>query len=139
MCRNIQSMSDFKTELGMARAWVRLALEKKQLSKHLRVLLSDQSILRIQYKRAAFLRSEEEREQFLYHLLSLNAVDYFCFTSTYPTTVIPYRVVIVPNRKGTTSSANVWIVISGTLSETMRVAVPKATLNFEHRVRITLF
>lgn len=78
-------MSDVKTVLGMARAWVRLALEKKQLSRHLRTLLSDSNILKIQYKRSAFLRSEDEREQFLYHLLSLNAVDYFCFTSTYPT------------------------------------------------------
>ncbi|XP_017775709.1 PREDICTED: DENN domain-containing protein 5B isoform X2 [Nicrophorus vespilloides] len=130
---NIQAMSDVKTGIGMARAWVRLALEKKQLSKYFRMLLSDHSLLRGQYKRSAFLRCEEEREQFLYHLLSLNAVDYFCFTSTYPTTVIPYRVVLVPTKKGTTSSANVWIVLSGTLSETKRVAVPRATLNFEHR------
>lgn len=124
-------MSDVKTGIGMARAWVRLALEKKQLSKHLRSLLSDQNLLRGLYKRQAFLRCEEEREQFLYHLLSLNAVDYFCFTSTYPTTVITYRIVIVPNKKGTTTSANVWIVLSGMLSETKKVALPKATLNFE--------
>ncbi|MEQ2217633.1 hypothetical protein XENOCAPTIV_017153 [Xenoophorus captivus] len=32
------------------------------------------------YKPHAFLLSEEEREQFLYHLLSLNTVDYLCFT-----------------------------------------------------------
>ncbi|XP_018572817.1 DENN domain-containing protein 5B isoform X2 [Anoplophora glabripennis] len=128
---NVQAMPDVKTGIGMARAWVRLALEKKQLSKHFRTLLADQGLLRAQYKRSAFLRCEEEREQFLYHLLSLNAVDYFCFTSTYPTTVIPYRIVIVPNRKGTTSSANVWIVLSGTLLETNRINVPKLTLNFE--------
>lgn len=148
-------MSDVKTGVGMARAWIRLALEKKQLSKHLSTLLSDQGLLRSQYKRAAFLRCEEEREQFLYHLLSLNAVDYFCFTSTYPTTgrsyllmflfqnfmtncfvsVISYRLVIVPSRKGTTTSANVWVVLSGTLSETKRVPVPKSTLNFDFRVR----
>lgn len=83
---NIQAMSDVKTHIGMARAWVRLALERKHLSRHLRILLSDQALLKNQYKRSAFLRCEEEREQFLYHLLSLNAVDYFCFTSTYPTT-----------------------------------------------------
>ncbi|CAG9836682.1 unnamed protein product [Diabrotica balteata] len=130
---NIQAMTDVKTAIGMARAWVRLALEKKQLSKHFRTLLSDQSLLRTLYKRLAFVRSEEEREQFLYHLLSLNAVDYFCFTCTYPTTVIPYRIVIVPNKKGTTSSANVWMVLSGTLSETNRLVVPKATLNLNIR------
>lgn len=37
------------------------------------------------YKRYAFLRCEEEKEQFLFHLLSLNAVDYFCFTSVFTT------------------------------------------------------
>lgn len=42
-------------------------------------------LLRKLYKRYAFLRCEEEREQFLYHLLSLNAVDYFCFTSVFTT------------------------------------------------------
>lgn len=79
-------MTDIKTEIGYARAWVRLSLEKKLLSKHLRELLSDTTLLRSQYKRTAFLRCEEEREQFLYHLLTLNAVDYYCFTNTYPTT-----------------------------------------------------
>uniref|UniRef100_A0A1Y1MV99 UDENN domain-containing protein n=1 Tax=Photinus pyralis TaxID=7054 RepID=A0A1Y1MV99_PHOPY len=131
---NVQAMSDVKTGVGMARAWVRLALEKKQLSKHLNTLLSDHNLLRSMYKRSAFARCEEEREQFLFHLLSLNAVDYFCFTSTYPTTVITYRVVIFPSRKGTMTSANVWVVLSGTLSETQRVPIPKSTLNFEFRV-----
>lgn len=84
--RNVQAMTDIKTEIGYARAWVRLSLEKKLLSHHLRELLADTTLLRSQYKRTAFLRCEEEREQFLYHLLTLNAVDYFCFTNTYPTT-----------------------------------------------------
>lgn len=132
-------MSDVKTPIGMARAWVRLALERKHLSRHLRALLSDQALLKSQYKRSAFLRSEEEREQFLYHLLSLNAVDYFCFTSQYPTTVMQYRVVIYPSRKGTVTSANAWVVLSGTLSETQHIPVPKGSLNFDFRVRITFF
>lgn len=131
-------MSDVKTSIGMARAWIRLALEKKQLSKHLRMLLSDQTLLRGLYKRQAFLRCEEEREQFLYHLLSLNAVDYFCFTSTYPTTVITYKIVIVPNKRGTITSANLWIVLSGTLCETKKIVLPKATLNFEIKVNETV-
>ncbi|XP_044737255.1 DENN domain-containing protein 5B isoform X2 [Chrysoperla carnea] len=130
--RNIQAMSDVKTHIGMARAWIRLALEKKQLSRHLRTLLSDSHILRSLYKRSAFLRSEDEREQFLYHLLSLNAVDYFCFTSTYPTTILPYRVIIFPSRKSgsNTVSANVWVVLSGSLAETKQVFVPRQSLDF---------
>lgn len=79
-------MTDIKTHIGFARAWVRLSLEKKLLSKHFRTLLSDTALLRMLYKRSSFLRCEEEKEQFLYHLLTLNTVDYFCFTNTYPTT-----------------------------------------------------
>ena len=84
--RNVQAMTDIKTHIGYARAWVRLSLEKKLLSRHLRTLLSDTALLRSQYKRYAFLRCEDEKEQFLYHLLTLNAVDYFCFTNTYTST-----------------------------------------------------
>ncbi|XP_044593400.1 DENN domain-containing protein 5B isoform X4 [Cotesia glomerata] len=130
--RNVQAMTEIKTHIGYARAWVRLALEKKLLSRHLKVLLSNTTLLRNQYKRSAFLRCEEEKEQFLYHLLTLNAVDYFCFTNNYPTTKLPYRVIIFPSRKASaaTTSANGWIVISGTLCETNPVGIPKGTLEF---------
>ncbi|XP_030880648.1 DENN domain-containing protein 5B isoform X4 [Leptonychotes weddellii] len=83
--RHIQNMSEIKTDVGRARAWIRLSLEKKLLSQHLKQLLSNQLLTKKLYKRYAFLRCEEEREQFLYHLLSLNAVDYFCFTSVFTT------------------------------------------------------
>nr|XP_034181426.1 DENN domain-containing protein 5B isoform X4 [Osmia lignaria] len=130
--RNVQAMTDIKTHIGYARAWVRLALEKKLLSRHLKTLLSHTRLLRSQYKRSAFLRCEEEKEQFLYHLLTLNAVDYFCFTNNYPTTKLPYRVVIFPSRKASaaTTSANSWIAISGTLCETNPVPIPKGALEF---------
>ncbi|XP_015187506.1 PREDICTED: DENN domain-containing protein 5B isoform X4 [Polistes dominula] len=130
--RNVQAMTDIKTHIGYARAWVRLALEKKLLSRHLKTLLSDTELLRGQYKRSAFLRCEEEKEQFLYHLLTLNAVDYFCFTNNYPTTKLPYRVVIFPSRKASaaTTSAHSWIAISGTLCETNPVPIPKSALEF---------
>ncbi|XP_037031285.1 DENN domain-containing protein 5B isoform X2 [Bradysia coprophila] len=130
--KNILSMTDVKTHVGYARAWVRLALEKKLLSRHFRTLLSDASLLRSLYKRSAFLRCEEEKEQFLYHLLALNAVDYFCFTNTYPTTKLPYRVVIFPSKKfgAATTSANVWVAISGNMGETQQVKTPRGTLEF---------
>ncbi|KAJ0179400.1 hypothetical protein K1T71_005112 [Dendrolimus kikuchii] len=129
--RNVQAMTDIKTEIGYARAWVRLSLEKKLLSKHLRELLADTTLLRSQYKRTAFLRSEEEREQFLYHLLTLNAVDYYCFTNTYPTTKLPYRVLIVPSRKASQTTANCWISISGANGEsTPKIPIPRNTNEF---------
>nr|XP_026491601.1 DENN domain-containing protein 5B isoform X3 [Vanessa tameamea] len=129
--RNVQAMTDIKTEIGYARAWVRLSLEKKLLSKHLRELLSDTTLLRSQYKRTAFLRCEEEREQFLYHLLTLNAVDYHCFTNTYPTTKLPYRVLIVPSRKASQTTANCWLSISGANGEsTPKIPIPRNTNEF---------
>ncbi|TDG52574.1 hypothetical protein AWZ03_000807 [Drosophila navojoa] len=130
--KNVLAMADIKTHIGYTRAWVRLSLEKKLLSRHFRTLLSDESLLRTLYKRSAFLRCEEEKEQFLYHLLTLNTVDYFSFTNIYPTTKLPYRVVIFPSRKHGSyhTSSNVWIMVSGTMNETQRVPVPKGSLEF---------
>lgn len=138
--RNILAITDIKTHIGYARAWVRLALEKKLLSRHLRTLLLDATLLRSLYKRSAFLRSEEEKEQFLYHLLTLNAVDYFCFTNTYSTSKLPYRVVIFPSKKSNaaTTSANVWVAVSGKLGETQEVTVPRGSLEFVFQVSYAL-
>ncbi|XP_060588449.1 DENN domain-containing protein 5B-like isoform X3 [Ruditapes philippinarum] len=135
--RKVQEMTDIKTDVGCARAWVRLSLEKKMLSTHLKELLSDSYLLRSLYKRYAFLRCEDEREQFLYHLLSLNAMDYFCFTNAYINTVVPYRVLLYPSLKFgcTTTSANPWITFAGHMGETGIIEIPKGVLEFcvEHK------
>uniref|UniRef100_A0A4W5K8G5 RUN domain-containing protein n=1 Tax=Hucho hucho TaxID=62062 RepID=A0A4W5K8G5_9TELE len=83
--RHIQNIGEIKTDVGKARAWVRLSMEKKLLSRHLKKLLSDHELTKKLYKRYAFLRCDDEKEQFLYHLLSFNAVDYFCFTNVFTT------------------------------------------------------
>ncbi|KAM4670452.1 DENN domain-containing protein 5B isoform 1-T1 [Amazona ochrocephala] len=125
--RHVQNMSEIKTDVGRARAWIRLSLEKKLLSQHLKQLLSNQALARKLYKRYAFLRCEEEREQFLYHLLSLNAVDYFCFTSVFTTIMIPYRSVIIPIKKlsNAITTSNPWICVSGELGDTGVMQIPK--------------
>ncbi|XP_039279311.1 DENN domain-containing protein 5B isoform X2 [Nilaparvata lugens] len=130
--RCIQSMAEIKTQIGYARAFVRLSLEKKVLSRHLKTLLADSALLKSQYKRYAFLRCEEEKEQFLYHLLTLNAVDYYCFTNTYTNTRMLYRVAIFPTRKSSASSttANCWVAVSGSNGETQQLPVPKGALHF---------
>lgn len=106
-------MSEGLSEVGQARAWIHLALEKKMLSQHLKELLTNQQLLRssfphnkwnihfclipinhsdspgpsfpnrLLYKPHGFLLCEEEREQFLFHLLSLNTVDYLCFSRVF--------------------------------------------------------
>lgn len=79
----VLELRDVKTDVGKARAFIRLSLERKKLSKHLKTLLGDQALLNSLYKPYAFLRCEDEREQFLMYLLTLNTVDLPCFTSTF--------------------------------------------------------
>uniref|UniRef100_A0A8B9HE70 DENN/MADD domain containing 5A n=1 Tax=Astyanax mexicanus TaxID=7994 RepID=A0A8B9HE70_ASTMX len=127
---HIQNISEIKTDVGKARAWVRLSMEKKLLSRHLKQLLSDHELTKKLYKRYAFLRCDDEKEQFLYHLLSFNAVDYFCFTNVFTTIMIPYHVVIIPSKKlgGSMFTANPWVCVAGELAETGVLQVPKNTL-----------
>uniref|UniRef100_A0A8C9U3C3 DENN domain containing 5A n=1 Tax=Scleropages formosus TaxID=113540 RepID=A0A8C9U3C3_SCLFO len=131
-----KNIGEIKTDVGKARAWVRLSMEKKLLSRHLKQLLSDEELTKKLYKRYAFLRCDDEKEQFLYHLLSFNAVDYFCFTSVFTTVLIPYHVVVIPSKKlgGSMFTANPWICISGELSETVVLQVPKNSLEITFEV-----
>uniref|UniRef100_A0A8C6X018 DENN/MADD domain containing 5B n=1 Tax=Neogobius melanostomus TaxID=47308 RepID=A0A8C6X018_9GOBI len=128
--RHVQLMSEIRTDVGRARAWIRLSLEKKTLSQHLKQLLSRHGLSKKLYKRYAFLRCEEEKEQFLFHLLSLNAVDYFCFTSAYSTVKIPYRVAIVPMKKLSNSllTSNPWVCVSGDQRDSGVRQIPKNLL-----------
>ncbi|XP_030644584.1 DENN domain-containing protein 5B isoform X3 [Chanos chanos] len=128
--RHIQNMSEIKTEVGRARAWIRLSLEKKLLSQHLKQLLSLHPLTKRLYKRYAFLRCEEEKEQFLFHLLSLNAVDYFCFTNVFTTIMIPYRAVIIPIKKlsNAMTTSNPWVCVSGELGDSGIMQIPKNVL-----------
>ncbi|XP_048401713.1 DENN domain-containing protein 5A isoform X2 [Stegostoma tigrinum] len=128
--RHIQNIGEIKTDVGKARAWVRLSMEKKLLSRHLKQLLSDHELTKKLYKHYAFLRCDDEKEQFLYHLLSFNAVDYFCFTNVFTTIMIPYHVLVIPSKKlgGSMFTANPWICISGELGETGILQIPKSIL-----------
>ncbi|KAM8940380.1 DENN domain-containing protein 5A isoform 3-T3 [Pelodytes ibericus] len=132
--RHIQNIGEIKTDVGKARAWVRLSMEKKLLSRHLKQLLLEHELAKRLYKRYAFLRCDDEKEQFLYHLLSFNAVDYFCFTNVFTTIMIPYHILIVPSKKlgGSMFTANPWICISGELGETGVLQVPRNVLEMTY-------
>uniref|UniRef100_A0A8C7ZMV0 DENN/MADD domain containing 5B n=1 Tax=Oryzias sinensis TaxID=183150 RepID=A0A8C7ZMV0_9TELE len=125
----LQDISDGLSEVAQARAWIHLALEKKMLSQHLKELLTHQELLRQLYKPHAFLLCEEEREQFLFHLLSLNTVDYLCFTRVFTSICIPYRVVIIPMKKLSIAMATVspWVCVSGELGDSGVIQIPKNT------------
>lgn len=130
--RYVQKMKEVKTGVGKTRAWIRLCLEKKVLEKRLRELLGEAELCGSLYKRYAFLRCEEEREQALCHLLSLNAADFFCFTNTFTSTVMTYRLLVFPSKRFagglSTTTANAWISLAGHLRESDRFSIPKSTL-----------
>lgn len=128
----IDKLTEVKTEIGMARAFVRLSLEKKLLADHLRQLLSECELLRALYKRHAFLRQEDEREQFIYHLQSLNVVDYFCFTNYFKSIPTDYSVLIVPSKRfnASTTSANPYMKLFGSLGESDVFSIPKNNFEF---------
>uniref|UniRef100_A0A7N8WLC6 DENN domain-containing protein 5B-like n=1 Tax=Mastacembelus armatus TaxID=205130 RepID=A0A7N8WLC6_9TELE len=125
----IQTMSEGLSEVGQARAWIHLALEKKMLSQHLKDLLTNQELLRQLYKPHAFLLCEEEREQFLFHLLSLNTVDYLCFTRVFTSISIPYRVAIIPMKKLSIAMATVnpWVCVSGEVGDSGVIQMQRNT------------
>ncbi|XP_073401278.1 DENN domain-containing protein 5A isoform X1 [Dendrobates tinctorius] len=131
---HIQNIGEIKTDVGKARAWVRLSMEKKLLSRHLKQLLHNHELTKKLYKRYAFLRCDDEKEQFLYHLLSFNAVDYFCFTNVFTTIMIPYHILIIPSKKlgGSMFTANPWICISGEMGETGVLQVPRNILEMTY-------
>ena len=47
---NVATCHEIKTEVGYARAWIRLALEKKCLSQYLHIMLSDDTFLKTLYR-----------------------------------------------------------------------------------------
>uniref|UniRef100_A0A3B3ZXT8 DENN domain containing 5B n=1 Tax=Periophthalmus magnuspinnatus TaxID=409849 RepID=A0A3B3ZXT8_9GOBI len=75
------------------------------------------------YKRYAFLRCEEEKEQFLFHLLSLNAVDYFCFTNG-----MAHRFVPMKKLSNSLLTSNPWVCVSGELRDSGVRPIPKNLL-----------
>lgn len=141
-------MTEIKTDIGFARAFVRLALERKLLHSHLKTILNDRHLLKELYKKYAFLRlflinfkhnnktffrSEDEREQFIFHVMSLNAVDFTCFTHTFISTRIQYEVLFV-STLDRFNSASVWIMCSGSLGNTNVIKLPPNSLQFKFEV-----
>lgn len=90
------------------------------------------------YSRHAFLRCEEEREQFIIHLLSLDAVDYYSFTRMLQKAEIIYRVAIITggmtggtrSRLPLASSANAWICLRGHLGSSGHIPLSKSSPSY---------
>merc|ERR1719312_1369730 len=129
---NVTTIHEIKTEIGYSRAWIRLALEQKVLAGHLATMLKDLPLLRSLYKRYAYLRCEDEKEQTLYYLQTLNAVDFSCFTNAYTQSSILYQVLIFPSQRSgsSLSSANIWMHLVGSHSETDYLQIPRGVIHF---------
>uniref|UniRef100_A0A5S6Q9G9 UDENN domain-containing protein n=1 Tax=Trichuris muris TaxID=70415 RepID=A0A5S6Q9G9_TRIMR len=136
---HVMRMVDIKTEIGYARAFIRLALERKLLYKHLKTLLECESQLESMYDPYAFLMHDEEKEQFLYHVLSLNAAEFYCFTSTFNQTKITYEVQLVFSGGSRfifpLGQLSICFVLTGSLNRTELIRVTKnaASFTFEHK------
>ncbi|CAI5442476.1 unnamed protein product [Caenorhabditis angaria] len=132
--KNVLRMTEIKTDIGYARAFVRLALERKLLHKHLGALLNNSRVIEDIYKPYAFVASEEEREQFLFHILSLNAAQFRCFTNTFTKTKMDYQVVIVTGSWRGTLPA-IWVTIEGTLCSSPQISLKPNTplFKFDHK------
>ena len=58
---NVATMHEIKTEIGYARAWIRLALERKALSSYLQFLVSDGNLMKTLYKRYIYTQTLIQR------------------------------------------------------------------------------
>uniref|UniRef100_A0A8C5VKT5 DENN domain containing 5B n=1 Tax=Microcebus murinus TaxID=30608 RepID=A0A8C5VKT5_MICMU len=97
--RHIQNMSEIKTDVGRARAWIRLSLEKKLLSQHLKQLLSNQPLTNV------FTTTSNSRE------LTVKSV------------IIPIK-----KLSNAIITSNPWICVSGELGDTGIMQIPKNLL-----------
>lgn len=70
----------------------------------------------------------------MFHILSLNAVDFSCFTNTFIATKMQYEVLFVAGIDRF-ASASVWIMITGSLSNTSIINLPQNSLQFTFDVR----
>ena len=124
--RIMADMSELKTDVGRARAFVRLALEKKCLARYLAELLSNKDLTSQRYREYAFLCTEEEREQFLYHLLTLTARDFTCFTTGFLNTKMLYRVIVIGEGKHFgLSTSTLLVTIAGEYLDSGRHEIPR--------------
>uniref|UniRef100_A0AAX7UF99 DENN domain containing 5B n=1 Tax=Astatotilapia calliptera TaxID=8154 RepID=A0AAX7UF99_ASTCA len=106
--RFIQTMSEGLSDVGQARAWIHLALEKKILSQHLKELLTNQELWAVDKKK---------RDKCIKR-------DFACLSLG-----IPYRVVIIPMKKLSIAMATVdpWVCVSGELGDSGVRQIPKNT------------
>ncbi|CAP30398.2 Protein CBG11204 [Caenorhabditis briggsae] len=86
------------------------------------------------YKPYAFVGTDEEKEQFLYYILTLNAAQFRCFTNTFTKTKMDYQVVIVTG-SGRGAIPAIWVTVEGSLCSTPPIMLKPNTplFKFDHK------
>jgi hypothetical protein len=119
----VTNMDFLKTDIGRARAWIRLCIEQRVLNLELELLLSARGMMDSFFKDYSFLLQEECRAQLLSHLLSLTTVELLAFSPQYPALErVPYKLIVRTaggSRSGTSGMVNVQI--HGTLAKSDRL------------------
>ena len=126
--RQIRGMKFLQTDVGRARAWVRLCLEKKRLGTSLEYMLQDSKLVEQLYEDYACIR-QEYSDLILQHLGTLVVVEMKPFTNNtaYREAVLAYFVEIETAkgfRCGT--SANISVAFRGTFAVIKPIERPKS-------------
>lgn len=125
-------MGFLKTDVGRARAWMRLCIEQRTLYQELELFMNAQSVMANFFKGYAFLLQAECRLALLTHLLALTTVDLQAFSPKYPALDDVAYTIRLRTTRGFNcgTSANVFVTVHGTLATTDRITCPRgATLS----------
>ena len=124
--RIVQSMVELKTEASKVRAWIRLAIERKVLASHIKELLGDEILLRQLYRPNSFFLFDDTEfshvdtiTQLTYHLLTLNAVDFFSFTDNFPVCKVAYKLHVCPIPR--INENRITIIVTGSLNQSEKL------------------
>ena len=123
----IIDQENIMTDSGRVRMWVKLLLEKQALALRVKELLSLQSHIAHNYHRSAFLCTDNELEQLVYHLDSLSCVEFSCFTNDFTQSQIKYSATLCLAKSVLKHTSVIWLVVSGTTGRTDVIRLAKGS------------
>eukprot|EP01135_Chromosphaera_perkinsii_P004103 Nk52_evm10s270 gene=Nk52_evmTU10s270 len=110
----IEGNKELKADVSKSRAFLKYCIENKTLAKCFQELYAQEHLLQAWYQDYAFMRDDEYREQLMFQLLSLAAVDIKCYTRSFGKAGTMYRVnVFTGDGFNMGTSANVFLSITG--------------------------
>ena len=123
----ILDQENIMTDSGRVRMWVKLLLEKQALSLRVKELLTLHSHIAHNYNRSAFLCTDNELEQLVYHIDSLSCVEFSCFTNDFTQSQIEYAITLSLAKSVLKHTSVLWLVVSGTLGRTDVIRLAKGS------------